>query len=486
MKHQTIDSFYKKHPSFKIVHNLFNSNKMTDGHIITENYDIFKNKDIIKILDEFFIHDLSDLQSLKSITIIQRISRDSCLEDFNTIYQNLLKNTDNILHFRYKFNIEVCIDIHVKAFDLQKAIDISNFVINNDIGYINFTFDFPPLNKNLAFSLISNIKKFCVNPIIKNTKIRFVDFPFCFIPAAKYKCVYRRIVNTLKGEIFLQRETINKLKREKFAYFKPCKICRCKIPCYAYTNIRQFPEYKPFLSAKTQNTVVFVGGSMRETEYYADEDIIYTAPAEQSDMFMTILEGFENIIIIDGYFYSRFPCTTFEVMLALENGINVFGSSSIGALRAIELDNYGMIGIGYVYEYLKKQYIKPYHIVAQTYNEHDKPLSIPLVNIIYFLECALSKGIIIKDEFDDCLSAADNIHFTLLSFKYFFRELRSKKKLSLDIISRLKNYFSFKSEEFFNIKRKMRYCCLMNLKAYLKIEARIISKRYLIKRSKNI
>ena len=65
-------------------------------------------------------------------------------------------------------------------------------------------------------------------------------------------------------------------------------------------------------------------------------------------MLMVILAGFRNILIMDGYFYSKFPCTTFEVMLALEQGLNVFGAASIGALRAVELDHYGITGVGYV------------------------------------------------------------------------------------------------------------------------------------------
>ena len=171
-------------------------------------------------------------------------------------------------------------------------------------------------------------------------------------------------------------------------------------------------------------------------------------------MFMAILEGFKNIIIIDGYFYFKFPCTTFEVMLALDRGINVLGSSSIGALRAVELENWGMLGRGYVYEYLKRQYIKPYHIVAQTYDERDIPLTVPLVNIIYFLEYALSEGVITKDEFAACLNIADNIYFAMLTFKYFFKQLKPEKGVSADAISKLENCLAREGEEFFNIKNK--------------------------------
>lgn len=432
---------------------LLSKYKIADDRVTANDYEIFRDKDIIETLEKFIVHNSLDLNPLKNITIIQYVFCDSCLKDFDAIYQNLFKNINNIAQFQNKFDTEVCINIHIKAFDSEKAIAISNLIVNSTIDYINFVFDFPPITKTLASSLISNLEQFSENPILKNAKIRLMNFPFCFIPASKYKCLYRHEVNNLKGVVFLQRNIISELKKRKFIYLKPCRMCRCKIPCYAYTDVWRFPEYSHFLSSKTHDTVAFVGGSLPEVEYYFDENIVYTTPAEQGDMFMVILEGFKNIILIDGYFYFKFPCTTFEVMLVLENGINAFGSSSIGALRAVELEKYGMKGVGYVYEYLKKHEIKPYHVVAQTYNEHDAPLTIPLINIIYFLDCALSKGVINKDEFDNCLSVAENIHFTLLSFEYFFKRL-SSKGVSAEVIPRLESYFSYKGEEFFNIKRK--------------------------------
>jgi YcaO-like protein with predicted kinase domain len=426
---------------------------MVNDHINSDNYEIFSQKNIIKKFNKFIGY-RSELKVLERITVNQYVSRDSCSEDFDAIYQNLSKNINNITLFQDRFNTEVCIDIHLKAFDAEKAIAVSNFIVNYNIDYLNFTFDFPPLDKNSASLIISNLEQFLLDPILRNSKIRLLNFPFCFIIPEGYTCLYRHVIDTLRGEIFHQRDTIHKLKKQRFSYFKPCRACRCKTPCYAYTDIQRFPAYSLFLSPRTQDTAVFIGGSLQENERYLDSDIIYVTPAQQGDMFMTILEGFKNIIIIDGYFYSKFPCTTFEVMLALEEGINVFGSSSIGALRSVELDNYGMTGVGYVYEYLKKQHIKPYHIVAQIYDDNDKSMNVPLVNIIYFLERSLFEGIISKDEFDRCMKISDNIHFSLLSFKYFFKQLNVKKRLSSDAIKKLENFFLLKGEEFFNIKKK--------------------------------
>ena len=39
-----------------------------------------------------------------------------------------------------------------------------------------------------------------------------------------------------------------------------------------------------------------------------------------------------------------------EILWAMAQGIHVFGAASIGALRAAELDAFGMRGIGRIYE----------------------------------------------------------------------------------------------------------------------------------------
>ena len=58
-------------------------------------------------------------------------------------------------------------------------------------------------------------------------------------------------------------------------------------------------------------------------------------------------------------------------MKALDNGITVVGGSSMGALRASELDDLGMVGIGYVY--------KAYRTGAIT-SDDDVALSVDPVN----------------------------------------------------------------------------------------------------------
>ncbi len=56
-----------------------------------------------------------------------------------------------------------------------------------------------------------------------------------------------------------------------------------------------------------------------------------------------------RIAIIDGYFERMAAVWHKEIVFALERGIEVWGASSMGALRAAELRACGMIGVGKIY-----------------------------------------------------------------------------------------------------------------------------------------
>ena len=57
-----------------------------------------------------------------------------------------------------------------------------------------------------------------------------------------------------------------------------------------------------------------------------------------------------RLAIIDGYFERMASVWHKELLLALERGIEVWGASSMGALRAAELHPFGMRGVGAVFE----------------------------------------------------------------------------------------------------------------------------------------
>lgn len=73
-------------------------------------------------------------------------------------------------------------------------------------------------------------------------------------------------------------------------------------------------------------------------------------PVSQGDVYAAVRESPLAIGIIDGYF-ERVPAVWHkEILYALSRGVHVFGSASMGALRAAELEPFGMIGVGRVFD----------------------------------------------------------------------------------------------------------------------------------------
>ena len=63
----------------------------------------------------------------------------------------------------------------------------------------------------------------------------------------------------------------------------------------------------------------------------------------------------DAILIVDGEFGQSLSVWHKEILHALHRGIRVVGASSMGALRAAELDRFGMEGVGEIYAVLPRR-----------------------------------------------------------------------------------------------------------------------------------
>jgi hypothetical protein len=95
--------------------------------------------------------------------------------------------------------------------------------------------------------------------------------------------------------------------------------------------------------------VVFVGPTIPVAEARSLLEATFLPPAQQGDVYRTALRGPRAIAIIDGTFEAGPAVWHKEILWALSQGIHVFGASSMGALRAAELADFGMQGVGEIY-----------------------------------------------------------------------------------------------------------------------------------------
>ncbi|MCP4266091.1 MAG: hypothetical protein GY777_11050 [Candidatus Brocadiaceae bacterium] len=153
-------------------------------------------------------------------------------------------------------------------------------------------------------------------------------------------------------------------------------------------------------------------------------------------------ENVQTILIIDGLFYQSLSVLHKEIILALQQGINIVGCSSMGALRAAELYKYGMVGIGRVFEYYRDNFITGDDEVAVLHEpvEPYKNSTIPVINLRIFLEESLSQpGFYISaEESELLLNTLLNIPFSKRTYKEL--EYGLQKKLSNIRIQQIINF----------------------------------------------
>lgn len=95
---------------------------------------------------------------------------------------------------------------------------------------------------------------------------------------------------------------------------------------------------------------LFVGPSGPPSEaLICDPRVEVHPPIRRGDLLRLIPARPRIVGIIDGFFAHAPAVQHKEILTAMDSGIRVLGGASMGALRAAELDRYGMEGIGAVY-----------------------------------------------------------------------------------------------------------------------------------------
>ena len=117
--------------------------------------------------------------------------------------------------------------------------------------------------------------------------------------------------------------------------------------------------------------VVFLGPSLPRPEARSILAADCRPPAGQGDVFRAALDGPPAIALMDGIFRDAPTVRHREILWALARGIPVFGASSMGALRAAELDRQGMIGTGLIYRWYRRYALLPDDAVAVTHGPRE-------------------------------------------------------------------------------------------------------------------
>lgn len=197
--------------------------------------------------------------------------------------------------------------------------------------------------------------------------------------------------------------------------------------------------------------VIFTGPTLSEKEAETILDAIYLPPAKQGDMYQSFVKYKPDFIgLIDGNFENIPSPWHKEILYIMSQGVPVFGSSSMGALRAAELADFGMIGVGRIFEEFYKGHFEDDDEVTVVHGPKDLGyplLSEAMVNIRSTLKSALKNDIISHDLFKFCMIFIKNISYKKRNYPYIIKLLQKNSLFRSEEIDNLSEWFQQHAED---------------------------------------
>jgi hypothetical protein len=165
---------------------------------------------------------------------------------------------------------------------------------------------------------------------------------------------------------------------------------------------------------------VFLGPTLPVAEAQAILPARYLPPVARGDVYgVTMRYNPDVIAIVDGMFTQKPSVWHKEILFALSKGVHVFGSSSMGALRAAELCHFGMEGVGRIFKaYQHGVYEDDDEVTVAHLSEADgfRATSDAMVNLREGLHWACAAGVISPETQRHLTQLAKNLFYTRRSW----------------------------------------------------------------------
>jgi len=156
---------------------------------------------------------------------------------------------------------------------------------------------------------------------------------------------------------------------------------------------------------------VFLGPTLShyEARQYLDAD--YHGPITSEDLPKAIEESIGVVGIVDAIFITQYTASPSQILQCLRAGIVMFGAASAGALRAVETDQFGMRGVGQIYQLFKDKEEDEEELLVAYDPDTLVPYSIAMINVRYALRQATTRGVIDDITHDSLINVAKRMYF---------------------------------------------------------------------------
>lgn len=197
--------------------------------------------------------------------------------------------------------------------------------------------------------------------------------------------------------------------------------------------------------------VIFMGPTLSVKEGGNILDAIYLPPAKQGDMYAAFLKYKPNYMgLIDGNFENTPAPWHKEILYIMSQGTHVFGSSSMGALRAAELADFGMVGVGQVFQNFYDGNFEDDDEVTVVHGPQElgyPMLSEAMVNIRATLKKAFEDDVLSHDLYKFCLFLLKDTSYKNRSYPYIISSLEQMEMLSVQDVDILSQWFQINAQD---------------------------------------
>jgi hypothetical protein len=175
-------------------------------------------------------------------------------------------------------------------------------------------------------------------------------------------------------------------------------------------------------------------------------DADYRPPVKRGDL-ASIPEGVRVVGIVDGVMLNDAAVGHREIIALMARGIMVLGGGSMGALRAAELADFGMVGIGRIFEEYASGRVEGDDEVVLSYDPYTLlPLSEPMINIRLNLQRAVAAGVIGEGSASALLTEMKRVFYPRRSYAILME--MAEKLLENKEVEKFKKFIEERVEDF--------------------------------------
>ncbi|MBL1109417.1 TfuA-like core domain-containing protein [Streptomyces sp. 5-8] len=159
---------------------------------------------------------------------------------------------------------------------------------------------------------------------------------------------------------------------------------------------------------------IFTGPTLSPDDFALQgADLRVWPPIGHGHMFNSAIRAGDTVVIIDGVYHQAPAVRHKEIIWALGRGVRVIGAASIGALRAAELGDCGMLGVGSVWQaYATGALAGDDEVAVAQSTEGDlRACTWPLVRVRQVAAMAVCQGVLEQAEADQFISVLAGVYY---------------------------------------------------------------------------